>query len=135
VRTYRNVPRDYLVSAKWSPVTLSSNASESEDKITFGVQYAWHDKSKPEKVFASKATARKVDGDWKIDGEDVRLASAAASRPDLSATDVGSAPIRRPAVWDPFNPPVHLIDPDLASLRGDIGLQPGRGCVNGMCPR
>jgi hypothetical protein len=100
--------------------------SESENRLTFGVRYAWHPKDKPEEVLASKVTARKVAGEWKLDGEQVKAVSRTAAESDYG--DSGAA-----AAFNPFNPPADLIDPDLEHLRGDIGIRPGGGCANGRC--
>lgn len=100
--------------------------SESENRITFGVRYAWHPKDKPEQVLASKVTARKVEGAWKLDGEQVKSVSKLAAESDYG--DTGAA-----VPFNPFNPPADLIDPDLEHLRGDIGIRPGRGCADGRC--
>jgi hypothetical protein len=100
--------------------------SESENRLTFGVRYAWHPKEKSEEVFASKVTARKVAGEWKLDGEQVKSVSRTAAESDYG--NAGDA-----APFNPFNPPADFIDPDLEHLRGDIGIRPGGGCDNGRC--
>jgi hypothetical protein len=103
--------------------------SEDSDRITFAVKYAWHDRQEPERLYASKVSARLVDGDWKLDGETVRtvMRTDAGSRENASDS-------KPPATeWDPLNPPAHLIDRDLAHLRGDVGIRPGQGCANGRC--
>jgi hypothetical protein len=106
--------------------------SEADDRITFAVRYAWHDKEGPEEVFASKVVARKVDGEWKLDGESVKAVDRTAGRSQY-AEPAGANVV--PAVWDPFNPPADRINPALEHLRGDIGIQPGLGCANGRCGR
>jgi hypothetical protein len=103
--------------------------SESEEKICFGVKYAWHDKEKPEIVLASKITARRVNGLWKLDDETVKSQTHTATESNYASSGAAVAP----AAWDPFNPPARLISPELEHLRGDIGIQPGRGCANGRC--
>lgn len=100
--------------------------SESDNRITFGVRYAWHPKDKPEQVLASKVTARKVNGQWKLDGEQVK----SVSKPEAES-EHGNAAEGVP--FNPFNPPADLIDPDLEHLRGDIGIRPGQDCANGRC--
>lgn len=102
--------------------------SESENRITFGVRYAWHPKDKPEQVLASKVTARKVDGQWKLDGEQVKSVARTASESDYG--DTGDA-----VGFNPFNPPADLIDPDLEHLRGDVGIRAGGGCADGRCAK
>ena len=106
--------------------------SESDDRITFGVRYAWHDKNSPEEVFASKVVARKVAGDWKLDGEALKSISRTVSESQY-AEPAGANVV--PAAWNPFNPPANRINPALEHLRGDIGIQPGLGCANGRCGR
>jgi hypothetical protein len=105
--------------------------SEESDRFTFAVKYAWHDKDAPEQVYASKVTARLLNGDWKLDGETVRAVTRAG---DASRYGSDTAvPNAIPPGWEPFNPPAHLINPNLEHLRGDIGIRPGRGCANGQC--
>jgi len=104
--------------------------SDSPEKITFGVEYAWHDRDKPEHVLASKVTARMVNGQWKLDGEVVKSSTLTVAE-SASAAPHGVPP----AAWNPFDPPADLINPALEHLRGDVGIQPGRGCANGRCGR
>jgi hypothetical protein len=103
--------------------------SEDSDRITFAVKYAWHDRQKPERLYASKVTARRIDGDWKLDGETLRTVMRAEVGSFENASD-SNAPTTG---WDPLNPPAHLVDRDLAHLRGDVGIRPGQGCANGRC--
>ena len=107
--------------------------SDGEDTIVFGVRYGVTLKSAPNQTFASKVTARNLDGTWKVDGEKVRScfqeSQSLSANPADQALDGGAI---RPG-WGPFNPPAHLIDPALESLRGHVGIQPGRGCANGRC--
>lgn len=103
--------------------------SEDDTSLTFGIRYAWHPKDEPEEVFSSKIKAKRIAGEWKLDGEDVKAVSRSAgdsgsSRDDRAAGRIG---------FNPFNPPVDLIDPDLEHLRGDVGIRPGQGCANGRC--
>jgi hypothetical protein len=104
--------------------------SDSPEKITFGVEYAWHDRDKPEHVLASKVTARMVNGQWKLDGEVVKSSTLTVA--ESAAAEADGVP---PAAWNPFAPPADLINPALEHLRGDVGIQPGRGCANGRCGR
>jgi hypothetical protein len=103
--------------------------SEGADEIAFGVRYELHDDDKPQAELSSKVVARRVNGAWKLDGEQVRAINRRAQASGYAGTGAGVAP---PA-WDPFNPPAQLIDPRLEHLRGDIGIQPGAGCANGRC--
>jgi len=106
--------------------------SEADDRITFAVRYAWHDKEKPEEVFASKVVARKVEGQWRLDGESVKSVNRTASESQYAEPARGGVV---PAAWNPFDPPADRINPALEHLRGDIGIQPGFGCANGRCAR
>jgi hypothetical protein len=104
--------------------------SEEGDRITFGVRYGWHDRNTPEVVVASKITARKIEGQWKLDGETLKAVNRTGAATDYAERS-GDAVV--PAAWNPFDPPAHMIDPALERLRGDIGIQPGRGCADGKC--
>lgn len=106
--------------------------SEEEDKITFAVRYAWHDKGKPETEVASKVMARMIDGHWKLDGETVRAVTRTTDSDSKYGAEESDVP-DQPAGWNPFSPPARLISPNLEHLRGDIGIQPGMGCANGRC--
>jgi hypothetical protein len=110
--------------------------SEGEETIVFAVRYAWSPKTAPKQLLASRVMARKVDGEWKLDGEQVR--SRSGSMPSkTNYADSRQFPFggggEVEMAWNPLDPPAHLIDPSLESLRGDIGIQPGRGCANGRC--
>jgi hypothetical protein len=102
--------------------------ADGADKITFGVRYALHDNDKPHADLASKVVARKINGAWKLDSEQVKTATRRASESEYAGHESGAPP-----GWDPFNPPAQLIGPNLEHLRGDIGIRPGRGCANGRC--
>lgn len=104
--------------------------SESDGRITFGVRYAWHDKNSPEEVVASKVIARKVEGQWRLDGEALKSVSRTASESQY-AEPAGANVV--PAAWNPFSPPADCINTALDHLRGDIGIQPGLGCASGRC--
>jgi ketosteroid isomerase-like protein len=111
--------------------------AEGDEKIVFGVRYGWGTKSGTRQTMASRVIAKKVDGRWRVDSEQVK--SHAPGNTSQSGRNV--QPVRFDlggggavnATWDAFNPPAHLIDPALEHLRGDIGIQPGRGCVGGRC--
>lgn len=106
--------------------------SEADERITFDVRYDWPDRNSPEEVSASKAIAREVEGHWKLDGEAVKAFSRTASESHY-AEPAGANVV--PAAWNPLSPPADRIDPALEHLRGDIGIQPGRGCAKGRCFR
>lgn len=106
--------------------------SEADEQITFGVRYAWHGCNQPEEVLSSKVSARMVNGQWKLDRELVRGVARTDSESDSAAAERGPVV---PAAWNPFDPPAGLIGPALEHLRGDIGIQPGRGCADGRCGR
>jgi hypothetical protein len=103
--------------------------ADGPDKITFGVRYALRDHDKPHVDLASKIVARLVNGTWKLDSEEVRTATRRVSESDYADNHAAGA---LPAL-DLFNPPARAIDPNLGHLRGDIGIQAGRGCANGRC--
>lgn len=105
--------------------------SEDETRITFGVRYAWHPKDAPEEVFSSKVTARRVAGEWKLDGEQVKAVSRTGGGSGYDRDDRAAGALG----FNPFNPPADLIDPDLEHLRGDVGIRPGQGCADGRCGR
>jgi hypothetical protein len=111
--------------------------ADGEDKIVFGVRYGWGTKAGAKRMMASRVTAKKVGGRWKVDSETVKSqAPVSQSHYAEDAQPVrfefgGGAAVN--ANWDAFNPPAHLIDPAIEHLRGDIGIQPGRGCVGGRC--
>lgn len=104
--------------------------SETDEQLVFGVRYAWHGRNQPEEVLSSKVAARRVNGQWKLDRELVRAVARTGSESDSAAAAGGRVV---PAAWNPFDPPAGLINPALEHLRGDIGIQPGRGCANGRC--
>jgi len=103
--------------------------ADGPDEITFGVRYELQDNDSPQTELSSKVVARKVNGAWKLHGEQVRAISRRSQASGYAETGAGRA---LPA-WDPFNPPAQRIDPLLEHLRGDIGIQPGAGCANGRC--
>jgi hypothetical protein len=106
--------------------------SDSDDRITFGVRYSWHEKDRPEQIVASKIAAKKMNGKWRLDNETVTSVDrmvADSNLPDKPGSDAV------PAAWNAFDPPAARINPALEHLRGDIGIRPGLGCVNGRCGR
>jgi hypothetical protein len=84
--------------------------------------------TRAEEVLSLKVSARMVDGQRKLDRELVQAVASTGSESDSAAAAGGRVV---PAAWNPFDPPAGLIDPALEHLRGDIGVQPGRGCANG----
>ena len=96
--------------------------SHTDERIVFGVRYAWNETPGPKRLFASKVTAVKVAASWKIDREQVQsqreethvTASAAAHRFDFGGGGVVA------------------LNPNDDFLPRDIPRRPG-GCVNGRC--
>jgi|688.fasta_scaffold287995_2 hypothetical protein len=94
----------------------------SDQRIVFGVRYAWNDKSAPKQIIASKVTAVKVAGSWKIDGEKVqstRVEANSATDSHLQRFEFGGAG-------------VVALNPNDDLLPRDIPRVPG-GCANGRC--
>lgn len=96
--------------------------SHSDERIVFGVRYAWNETPRPKQLFASKVTAVKVAGSWKIDREQVLsqraeahvAATAAARRFDFGGGGVVAQ-----------NPTDEFLPLDIPRRQG--------GCVNGRC--
>jgi len=96
--------------------------SASDERIVFGVRYAWHEKPGVQQLFASKVTAVKVAGSWKIDREQVQsqreeahvTATAASHRFDFGGGGVVA-----------LNPTDDFLPHDIPRRQG--------GCVNGRC--
>lgn len=96
--------------------------SHSDERIVFGVRYAWHEQPGPKRVLASKVTAVKVAGSWKIDREQVQsqreeapvAATAAAHRFEFGGGGVVA------------------LNPNDDFLPLDISRRPG-SCANGRC--
>lgn len=96
--------------------------SHSDERIVFGVRYAWNETPGTKRLFASKVTAVKVAGSWKIDREQVQsqreeahvTATAAANRFDFGGGGVVA-----------LNPTDEFLPLDIPRRQG--------GCVNGRC--
>jgi hypothetical protein len=96
--------------------------SHSDERIVFGVRYAWKETPGSKRRFASKVTAVKVAGSWKIDREQVQsqreeahvAASAAAHHFDFGGGGVVA-----------LNPTDEFLPLDIPRRQG--------GCVNGRC--
>ncbi len=96
--------------------------SRSDERIVFGVRYAWHEQPGSKRLFASKVTAVKVAGSWKIDREQVQsrreeahvAATATAHRFEFGGGGVVA------------------LNPNDDFLPLDIPRRPGR-CANGRC--
>jgi len=96
--------------------------SHSDDRIVFGVRYAWNETPGTRRLFASKVTAVKVAGAWKIDREQVLsqreeahvTATVAANRFDFGGGGVVA-----------LNPTDEFLPLDIPRRQG--------GCVNGRC--
>lgn len=96
--------------------------SHTDERIVFGVRYAWNEKSAPRQVIASKVTAVKVADSWKIDAEQVqgkREENTAVASPTPQPFDFGGGGVVALNPTDDFLP-------------RDIPRRPG-GCANGRC--
>ena len=96
--------------------------SHSDDRVIFGVRYCWNEQSAPRQVIASKVTAVKVAGSWKIEAEQIQskreedkaVPTAAAKRFEFG----GGGAV--------------ALNPNDDCLPLDIPRRPG-GCMNGQC--
>jgi hypothetical protein len=96
--------------------------SNSDDRIVFGVRYCCNEKSAPKQVIASKVTAVKVAGSWKLDREQVQ-----------SKREEGYVAASAPAHRFEFGGGgMAALHPNDDFLPLDIPRRPG-GCVNGRC--
>lgn len=96
--------------------------SASDERIVFGVRYAWHEKPGPKWLFASKVTAVKVAGSWKIEREQVQSQREEAH---VAAT-------ARSHRFEFGGGGVVALNPNDDFLPRDISRRPGR-CANGRC--
>jgi hypothetical protein len=96
--------------------------SHRDDKIVFGVRYLWNEKPGTRQVIASKVTAVKVAGTWKIDGEKVESKRVEAT-PGTPTPEL---------VFDFGGAGVVALNPKDDFLPRDIPRLPG-GCANGRC--
>lgn len=46
--------------------------SEQKDRLVFALRYTWHERSSPRRTVASRVTAVRNGGEWKVDSEDIR---------------------------------------------------------------
>lgn len=85
---------------------------------------------------------KQEDGRWRIDKETVHSNQGQPAKTVNCGSTCGMQQFHFgggqvaggvPLNWNPFDPPAHLIDPELEHLRGDIGIMPGRGCSSGRC--
>ena len=96
--------------------------SHSDDRVIFGVRYCWNEQSAPRQVIASKVTAVKVAGSWKIDMEQIQSKreedkAIATTHPQRFKFGGGGVVVLNPS--DDFLPL-------------DIPRRPG-GCADGQC--
>ncbi len=96
--------------------------SHSDDKIVFGVRYVWNNKPATKHVIASKVTAVKVAGTWKVDREKVH------SKRSETLSVTASPPQR----FGFGGAGVVTLNPNDDFLPLDIPRRPG-GCANGRC--
>ncbi|MEI8227871.1 MAG: hypothetical protein WCH77_06365 [Planctomycetota bacterium] len=67
--------------------------SDEQDRITCGVRYAWHARNKPAEIVASKVMALKIEGKWKLDGEQLKAIQREPSHSDYAVGDAGALPV------------------------------------------
>jgi len=96
--------------------------SHTDERIVFGVRYAWSETPGPKRLFASKVTAVKVAASWKIDREQVQ------SQREEAHVTVTAAAHR----FDFGGGGVVALDPSDDFLPLDIPRRAG-GCANGRC--
>lgn len=96
--------------------------SRSDDRVIFGVRYCWNEQSAPRQVIASKVTAVKVAGSWKIDAEQIQ--SKREEDKAIATT--------HPQRFEFGGGGVVVLNPSDDFLPLDIPRRPG-GCANGQC--
>ena len=96
--------------------------SHSDDRVIFGVRYCWNEQSALRQVIASKVTAVKVAGSWKIDAEQIQ---------SKREEDKGIA-TTHPQRFEFGGGGVVVLNPSDDFLPLDIPRRPG-GCANGQC--
>ena len=96
--------------------------SHSDDRVIFGVRYCWNEQSALRQVIASKVTAVKVAGSWKIDAEQIQ---------SKREEDTGIA-TTHPQRFEFGGGGVVVLNPSDDFLPLDIPRRPG-GCANGQC--
>lgn len=105
----------------------------SAESASAAVRYKMGCSSSPVE-FLSEVRFLKEDGNWVIDREIVKSKRQPQAASYASAPN-DPAPIRQAgARWDPMNPNVDLMSPNLEHLVGDIGIREGKGCSGGNCP-
>ncbi len=93
-----------------------------DDRVIFGVRYCWNEQSALRQVIASKVTAVKVAGSWKIDAEQIQ---------SKREEDKGIA-TTHPQRFEFGGGGVVVLNPSDDFLPLDIPRRPG-GCANGQC--
>jgi hypothetical protein len=96
--------------------------SHSDDRVLFGVRYCWNEQSAPRQVIASKVTAVKVAGSWKIDMEQIQ--SKREEDKAIATT--------HPQRFEFGGGGVVVLNPSDDFLPLDIPRRPG-GCADGQC--
>lgn len=96
--------------------------SHSDDRVIFGVRYCWNEQSALRQVIASKVTAVKVAGSWKIDAEQIQ--SKREEGKEIATT--------HPQRFEFGGGGVVVLNPSDDFLPLDIPRRPG-GCANGQC--
>lgn len=63
---------------------------EQDDKLVFGVRYLWHERSGPRRLVASRVTAVRSAGVWKVDSEEIQRVRVDDASDGDSATDLAA---------------------------------------------
>lgn len=111
--------------------------SSDEESIVLGVRYKV-DRSGEGKVFHSKVVLKNMDGEWKIDSEQVKKVNLKEQRQTSFAVQNPACPggrcnIPAPQVGGGWRFPDPANGGEEAWLPRDIGYRPGPSCANGQC--
>lgn len=112
--------------------------SSDEESIVLGVRYKV-DRSGEGKVFHSKVVLKNLDGEWRIESEQVKKVKAKDPPAQTFATGRNANPACPGGRCNPPDPQAQWRYPNPANggeeawLPRDIGYRPGPSCANGQC--